>query len=288
MKILVTGGSGFIGSHIVDKLIEKGHNVRILDLKIPHSKNVDFIEGSVLDIDDIKKATDKVDIIFHFAGVSNIDKVKENPHKTIETNILGTANILEQARVQNVNRFFLASSVYVYDDGGHLYTYSKKVSEDLCIHYQKLYDLPYTVIRLATAYGPRSRGEDVISIFVRNSIEKNAISVRGGGTQIRNFIYVEELAIGCVKAMSTKCINTIITLAGREEINISQLSILVKKLFNDSININTESNNDRDFDYIGAIENINESYEKLNWKPKINLEKGIKKYIDWYNHFEKL
>ena len=281
MKILVTGGSGFIGSHIVDKLIEKGHNVRILDLKIPHSKNVDFIEGSVLDIDDIKKATDKVDIIFHFAGVSNIDKVKENPHKTIETNILGTANILEQARVQNVNRFFLASSVYVYDDGGHLYTYSKKVSEDLCRYYQELYDLPFSILRLATAYGPRSRGEDVISIFVKNSLEGQTMSVKGGGSQIRNFIYVEELAEGCVKALSEKCKNNIITLAGNEQINIRELSFLVRKLFNGQVSIDMESENNRDSDYLGVIENVDESYEMLDWKPAIDLETGIKKYIDW-------
>ncbi len=281
MRILVTGGSGFIGSHVVDELIKNGHQVRILDVKLPHLENVDFVNGSILDLDAIKKATSEVDVVYHLAGVSNIDKVKDNPLKTIESNILGTANLLERVRVQTISRFILASSVYLYDKGGHLYTYSKRVSENLCKYYQELYDLPYTIIRLATAYGPRSRGEDVISIFIKNSLEGQTMSVKGGGSQIRNFIYVEELAEGCVKALSEKCKNNIITLAGNEQINIRELSFLVKKLFNGQVSINMESENNRDFDYLGVIENIDESYEMLDWKPAIDLETGIKKYIDW-------
>ena len=105
-NILVTGGSGFIGSHLVDELIEKGHHVQILDLKVPYSKKAVFIEGSILDLDVVKKATLDMDVIYHFSGVSNIDKVKDDPLETIQLNILGTANLLEQARKQKVNRFF--------------------------------------------------------------------------------------------------------------------------------------------------------------------------------------
>ncbi|MDP7194572.1 MAG: NAD-dependent epimerase/dehydratase family protein [SAR202 cluster bacterium] len=211
--------------------VENGHQVRILDVQSSHLNNVDYINGSILDLDAVKKATFEVDVIYHFAGVSNIDKVKDNPLKTIEFNILGTANLIEQARKQKVNRFLFASSVYVFDRGGHLYTYSKRVSEDLCKYYKDLYDLPFSILRLGSAYGPRSRGEDVISIFVKNSLEGQTMCVKGGGSQIRNFIYVEELAEGCVKALSEKCKNNIITLAGNEQINIRELSFIVKKLF---------------------------------------------------------
>ncbi len=281
MNVLVTGGSGFIGSHVVDKLIEKGHFVRILDLKSPYSNNADFVNGSILDLDAVKKAISDVDVIYHFAGVSNIDLVKDNPLRTIEHNILGTANLLEIARIQKIKRFMLASSVYIFDRGGHFYTHSKKVAEELCQYYQDIYLLPYTIMRLATAYGPRSRGEDVISIFIKNSLEGKTMSVKGGGSQIRNFIYVEELAEGCVKALSERCKNSIITLAGTEQINIRELSLLVKKLFGDRVRIKIESGNNRDSDYLGVIENIDGSFEMLDWKPAINLERGIKKYIDW-------
>jgi UDP-glucose 4-epimerase len=287
MNVLVTGGSGFIGSHVVDKLLDKGHQVRVLDLQSSHLNNVDYINGSILDLNAVEKATLDIDIIYHFAGVSNIDKVKDNPLETIEFNILGTANLIEQARIQKINRFLFASSVYVFDGGGHLYTYSKRVSEDLCKYYHELYDLPFSILRLATAYGPRSRGEDVISIYVRNSMEGRPILVKGSGNQIRNFIYVKELADGCVKALSERCKNNIITLAGKEQINIRELSFLVKKIFNGQVSINMESENNRDFDYLGVIENIDESYKMLDWKPAIDLETGIKKYIDWCKLFSK-
>tara|TARA_B100000315_G_C14530315_1_gene565838 strand:+ start:278 stop:1141 length:864 start_codon:yes stop_codon:yes gene_type:complete len=281
MRVLITGGSGFIGCHLVDKLISNGYKVRILDIKTPHLEKLDYINGSILDLDTVEKATSKVDVIFHFAGFSNIDKVVDDPLGTIKLNILGTANLLEHARLQGINRFILASSVYVYDKGGHLYKYSKQVSENLCIQYEKLFDLSYTILRFATAYGPRSRGEDVISIFARESIEKGHISVKGDGKQTRNFIYVDDLAEGCVRALSEKCRNKILTIAGEKQINIRDLSLLIKDLFNGKVSINIETENDRESDYSGEIENVDESFEILDWKPAVNLEAGIKKYIEW-------
>ena len=287
MNVLVTGGSGFVGSHVVDKLLDKGHQVRVLDVQSSHLKNVDYINGSILDLDAVKKATSEVDVIYHFAGVSNIDKVKDNPLETIDHNILGTANLLEAARIQKVKRFMLASTVYIFERGGHLYTYTKKVSEELCQYYQEMYLLPYTIMRLATAYGPRSRGEDVISIFVRNSMEGLPISVKGGGNQIRNFIYVKELAEGCIKALSERCENATVTVAGEEKIDISDLSLLIKTILNSEVKINIQSENDRYSDYDGEIENVHESFKMLDWKPTINLETGIKKYINWVKFIEK-
>jgi len=281
MRVLITGGSGFIGSHVVDKLIENEYDVRILDLETPYLDNVDFIKGSILDSDTVFKATLDIDIIFHFAGFSNVDKVHDDPLGTIKSNILGTATILDNARIQGIHRVVLASSVFLYDNCEHLYTYSKQVSEKLCIYYQKSFGLPYTIMRLSTAYGPRSRGEDVISIFVRQSLTGGQIVVKNNGKQIRNFIYVEDLAEACVKVLSKNCINKILTIAGYEPLNIYDLSILIKNLCNEKVNIKLEKSNERYYDYSGEIENIDESYKMLNWKPAVNLEMGIKKYIKW-------
>ena len=281
MVVLITGGSGFIGSHAVDKLIGKGHSVRILDVISPHRNDVDYLEGSILDSNVLSKAVNGVDVIFHFAGVSNIDKVKNDPLKTIEYNILGTAKILESARLVNIKRFIMASSVYVYDIGGHLYTYSKKVSEDLCCYYQRLYGLPYTIMRLATAYGPRSRGEDVISIFVKNSIAGSDIRINGGGSQIRNFIYIDDLSEAFFQSLSDKCINKTLTIAGNEKISILELGSLFNKIFGVQVVINP--NNERISDYSGKVKNIQESYKILDWEPSTSLESGIIKYADWYN-----
>jgi UDP-glucose 4-epimerase len=158
------------------------------------------------------------------------------------------------------------------------------VSENLSKYYHELYDLSYTIIRLGTAYGPRSRGEDVISIFVKNSIEGRQLNVKSDGKQVRNFIYVEDLAEGCVKALSEKCRNKILTIAGKEQIDIRNLSLIISNLFDREKSIKIEVDNNRDHDYSGKIENINESFKILDWKPSINLKTGIKKYINWYNN----
>lgn len=172
MRILVTGGSGFIGSHIVDKLIDSGHSIRVLDIKSPHRNDVEFIKGGITSKTDITKAVDNVEVIYHIATFSNINLVKESPVMTIESNIMGTAYLLDEARKRNIRRFLFASSVYVHDEKGHLYTTSKLASEMLCKNYYTLYSLPYTILRYGTAYGRRSRAADVISIFVERALKK--------------------------------------------------------------------------------------------------------------------
>ena len=172
MNILVTGGSGFIGSHVVDKLVEAGHEVRVLDIKKPYQANIEFLEGDITSREDVKKSLVDIDAVYHIAAFSNIDLVKDHPLATIEQNIMGTAYLLEECRLQKVKRFIFASSVYAYEERGHLYTTCKIASELLCKNYNTLYSLPYTILRYGTAYGPRSRRADVISLFVSRRTEE--------------------------------------------------------------------------------------------------------------------
>ena len=166
MKILVTGGSGFIGSHVVDKLMDQGHSVVVFDLKPPHRDDVGFVKGDLLSESDINKAMEDIEAVFHFAAFSNIDLVKDNPLDTVKFNILGTANLLEACRKKEIYRFILASSVFVFDERGHLYTATKYGAELICRSYHTLYGIPYTIIRCGSVYGPRSRNADVISLFI--------------------------------------------------------------------------------------------------------------------------
>ena len=282
MNILITGGSGFIGSHIVERLISNEHEVRVLDIKPPHILGIDFVEGSILDSSLVKKAMSGIDVVYHLAGVSNIDLVKDSPLQTIEFNVLGTAYMLEEARHQDVKRFILASSVYVYEKGGHLYTFSKLASEMLCENYFNLYNLPYTILRLATAYGPRNREADVISIFINNAVNDRGICVKGSGEQVRNFIYVEDLAEGSVVALDKKCENQVLTLAGKESTSIRELAIIVQNMFSSKIDITFDNKNTRQQDHHGSINGLQETFEILNWKPRIGIKVGLKKYINWY------
>lgn len=281
MKILVTGGSGFIGSHVVDKLIDAGHDTRILDIKEPHRKDVDFYSGDICSIKDVTTAIKNINVVYHLAAFSNIDLVKANPLKMIELNIMGTAIVLEAARKQGVKRFILASSVFVYGRGGHLYTTAKITSEMLCKDYQKLYGVPYTILRLATVYGPRSRNVDVISIFVKNAMEGKGLTVNGGGRQVRNFIYVEDLAEGCAAALNKTAENKTYVLCGSQNTSIIELAELIRSSLNPKMKI--EITNEREKDYLGELNFDNQcmALEDVNWEPRISLAEGIIKYAEW-------
>lgn len=280
MNILVTGGSGFIGSHVVDKLIKAGHRIRILDLKEPHREDVEFLQGDVTSRDDISQALEDMEIVYHIAAFSNIDLVKANPLTTIEQNILGTAYLLEECRKQGIKRFIFASSVYVYEERGHLYTSSKMASELLCKNYRTLYSLPYTILRYGTAYGPRSRGVDVISLFIKKALNGESLVIHGSGEQKRHFIYVEDLALGSVAALNPIAENKAYTLAGRESVSIKHLAETVRRMFNNQIAIEYDSA--RKDDYQEELLDLDKTMKELGWEPKVDLEEGIRRYIEWY------
>ena len=289
MKILVTGGSGFIGSHVVDNLIDAGHKVRVLDIKKPvHRGDVEYIKGDITSEKDIRKSLNGIEIICHIAAFSDINLVKDNPLLTIKYNIMGTAYLLEECRRQKVKRFILASTVYAYDERGHLYTTSKVASELLCKNYQTLYSLPYTILRYGTAYGPRNRGEDVIARFVERALKGENIIIYGTGEQKRNFTYVEDLAAGTAAALANIAENKVYTLVNKRAVSVKELAEIVKKIVNDKIDIEYDSS--RHDDYQGEIPDnadIERQNRELGWEAGVDIEDGIKRYVEWYKSVAK-
>jgi len=280
MNILVTGGSGFIGSHVVDKLIEAGHNVRILDIKKPHRADVDFYEGDIVSQRDIKRSLPGIEVIYHIAAFSDINLVKTNPLPTINFNIMGTAYLLEACRERGIQRFILASSYYVPGRRGHLYTTAKLASERLCQDYHTLYSLPYTILRYGTVYGPRSRLDDVVSVFVTRALQSEDLLIYGSGEQKRNLIYVEDLAMGSLAALKPAARNQTYTLAPEKAVSIRELAELVRELFGGKIGI--EYRPAREDDYPGRAVAAAKARKELDWEPRVDFEEGIRRFVEWY------
>lgn len=294
--ILVTGGSGFIGSHVVDKLRDAGHDVKVFDIKPPHRNDVEFIKGDITKLDDLKAAFKDVDYVYHLAAVANVNTAFANPLLNANLNLMGTANVLEAARQTNIKRVLFASSVWVYGAAreeqvyegslfytpstGHIYTSSKIAGEMLCCDYQKLYGTNYTIFRYGIPYGPRAREGTVIPIFINKAMKNEPLTITGDGSQYREFIYVEDLAEGNVAGLSEKAKNQIYNLSGDKPITIKEVAETVKKLFDDKVNIvYTEA---RPGDFSGRLVSIRKAKLDLGWAPRTPFEEGVRRYIEWF------
>jgi len=278
-NVLVTGGSGFIGSHIVDELIKQKYNVTIVDRIDPRRQDIKFIKSNNLKLNFLKKITKNIDYVFHLSAVSDINKVKENPIYTIENNIMVTGYLLEASRLNRIKKILFASSVYVHGDKGNLYTTSKKACEFMIKNYHLLYNLGYTILRFSTAFGERSRGADVISIFVKRCLQNLNIYIHGDGSQTRNFINVTDIAHASVGALNKKFTNKSITIGTKKITKIIDLAKTIIRLTksNSKIIIKKEKKRFDDFDFKKIMSVANKNLVKLK---KNNLELDIKNYIN--------
>jgi UDP-glucose 4-epimerase len=279
-RILITGGSGFIGGYVYRHLRDYGYNAINYDI-VENNNDSAFIRGSILDFDAVKRGVEKTDIIFHFAGFSNINHVKAHPRDCIELNIIGTTNFLEAIRLKGEGKFIFASSVYVHNTNGHFYTASKLASEIICENYSKLYGIPIVILRLGTVYGEKSRHEDVVSIFVKKACAGYPIIIHGSGEQKRHFIHGEDVAVGCKIIIEKGIINAKLVLAGKRCISIKELSEIVKNNIKGVI-IQNEGNLIREDDYQGDIGDLERTFKELEWEPEIDIKRGVKRLIKYF------
>lgn len=280
MNILVTGGSGFIGSHVIDVLVEAGHSVTNLDLRPPHRSDIVHRTGSIVERSVVDEEVAKADAVYHIGGFSDIDLVRNHPIETIELNVLSTTYLLDACRKFKTRQFLYASSVYAYDRSGHLYTTSKAASERIIEDYGTLFGVPYTILRYATVYGPRNRASDVVYLFVRGAKHDGCIEIHGDGMQKRNFTHVRDAAEGSAIAIGNKnCPNATVTIASEEGLTINELAERVKEIVNPQCRVMRRASS-RCLDYRGELNGIGEGYQRLGWKPRIGIEEGIKEMKD--------
>ena len=245
-KVLVVGGSGFLGSHVADELTEKGYEVTIFDQKKSTwiNDNQKFIESDLLDREHVIKSLEGFNFVIHFAGIADIGESKEKPLETIETNIIGTANLLEGCRKNKIEKFIFASSVYVFSKYGSFYGKSKQACELLIEEYQNEFNLDYIHVRYGSLYGPRAQEWNGLKKYISEIIKNKQIDFSGNGEEKREYIHVKDAAIMTASLLERDEKNIAVNITGHQVISTLDLFKLIFEVLQleEKINLSKESN----------------------------------------------
>jgi UDP-glucose 4-epimerase len=295
MRVLVTGGGGFIGSHVVDRLLDRGITPRIFDLSASpyHSPlEVETFTGSITDPANLDLAMRDCDAVIHLAAVADVSHVLADPVLAEEVNTRGTLNVLEAAAGAKVGRVVYGSTTWVYSDcveqdvseetpipaPRHIYTATKLAGETYCAGYAELYGLESTVLRFGIPYGPRARAAGVVAKFTDLAFEGKALTIAGDGSTTRSFIYVEDLADGIVAALAPEAAGRTYNLSGDEVVTILEIAERVQENTDNCEIVHTPP---RPGDFPGKVISNERALEELGWKAQTSFREGVKKYVEW-------
>lgn len=279
MKYLVTGGAGFIGSHLVDKLIEQNHEVIVLDnLLSGCDKNINskaqFINCDIRKIENIQQYFSSIDGVFHLAAIARTPWCIENPILAYETNVMGTLNVLESARLAGIKRVVMTSSNVVYAFNTP-YRSSKEALENLAKVYVDMYGLSVICLRNSNVYGTRQSelgpSPNVFSALRKSKRENGYLLITGDGEQTRNYTHVSDIVNGHIMAMNTRVLGVYDLCTG---INIPLNTIA--KFFNCPIKYIDE----RPGDVKHIYQDPNPAFGALGWKAQVSIEEGMKDFFN--------
>jgi len=303
MKSLVTGGAGFIGSNLVEKLVELGHEVIVLDnLTTGRMSNLNHVKNKIefknVDISTKDKFFDKyfenVDWVFHLAGLADIVPSIENPTEYFNSNVRGTLNVLESSKKIGIKKLVYAASASCYGipskyptnesakiDPQYPYALTKNIGEQLILHWGKIYNMPNVSLRFFNTYGPKSRTTGaygaVFGVFLAQKFANKPLTIVGDGNQTRDFVHVYDLVEAIIAAAEKAKSNQIFNVASGKETSVNQIANIIG---GDKISIPKRPGEpDR------SLADISKISSELNWKPKISIDQGVKMMLqiikDW-------
>ena len=242
IKVVVFGGSGFLGSHVADALTKAGYDVRIFDLEESRfiHDNQEMIIGDILDLPAVSNAIKGCDYVYNFAGMADIEEAHKKPIETIESNVLGTTTILEGCRKHKIKRFIFASSMYVYGKAGSFYRSSKQACELIIENYNELFKVPFTVLRYGSLYGTRANDKNYIYKIVKQAITKGKIVSFGEGEDLREYIHVDDAARYSVEILSKEFENQYVIFTGNQSMRRKDLLLMINEMLGNKIKIEYE------------------------------------------------
>jgi UDP-glucose 4-epimerase len=231
-KILVIGGSGFLGSHVSDALSDNGYYVIILDKQASEwlRNDQEMVIGDILDYELLLKHTKNCCAVYNFAAIADLNEAILKPIETAKVNILGNVQILEACKVNQVKRYIYASTVYVHSREGGFYRCSKKASEDYVEEYQKSYGLEYTILRYGSLYGPRSDEHNGLWRIVKDVLENGVVKYEGNIESVREYIHVEDAARASVIALGDEFKNEHVVLTGHEPLKVIDMLKMLSEI----------------------------------------------------------
>jgi nucleoside-diphosphate-sugar epimerase len=302
---LVTGGAGFIGSHLTEALVGRGEKVRVVDnlstgkrANLAHLSGIDFLEGDLAEIDVARRAVEGMDIVLHQAAIPSVPRSIEDPITSNRANVVGSLNLLVAARDAKVTRLVYAGSSSAYGDAPVMpkietmppaplspYALQKLVAEDYCRMFTRLYGLETVTIRYFNVFGPRqdpsSPYSGVISLFVSALCAGRQPTIHGDGEQTRDFTYVANVVDGVLRASSAKGVSgEVINVATGGRISLNQLFHAIRDLVGASVEpIHSAP---RQGDVRDSLAGIDKARRLLGYAPTVSFDEGLRRTIAWY------
>ena len=294
MNIAITGGAGLIGTELC-KIFSQEHDITVLDFKEPKIPSINFIKIDIENPQEIINSTKGIDLVIHLAAALGVIETEKNPVKTLDINSIGTKNVLEACKTNNIKKIIFSSSSEIYGEPEHIpiketdritpittYGISKLMAEEYIKSYSRAYGINYTIFRLFNVYGEEQANRWVVPEFVRKIVNDEEVTIHGDGSQIRAFCHVSDIANAFSYAL-TKGNNEIFNIGNNlEPISIKELANRIISLSKSKsqikfISFDDSSRNRKEI--INRAPDISKAMKMLEYKPKVTLDDGLTRVI---------